>query len=137
MAMIQNSTVTNIDWKGVADELGIDKIGTAKQRWYRFKAAKFGSAQGSPKAAAESTSETTPKKRGGAAGKKRAADEMNDGDDEAGHQVPAKNVKAKKIKLETPATDENGEEDGELEKGVSKDKGDANNDASGSSAFEA
>ena len=142
MAMIIHSAVSKTDWQGVADELGVEKIGTVQQRWYRFKAAKFGSTQGSPKFATA----TTPKKKGGAAGKKRGIDEMNDGDDEAGRRVPVKKIKEKMINLKSPGSDEDGEEDGELdaeksgdemEKGVSKDKGGADDDATDGSALEA
>jgi hypothetical protein len=56
MAIILNSSITNIDWKGVAADLGLEKINSARQRWYRFKSAKFGP---SPRPTKEATAPAT------------------------------------------------------------------------------
>jgi hypothetical protein len=49
MAIINNSTITNIDWKGVAAELEMEKINSVQKRWQRFRKAKFGTMTGPEK----------------------------------------------------------------------------------------
>lgn len=105
MAIITNSNVANIDWNAVAGELGI-KVGAARQRWTRFKKAKFGSSPQPTNAATASATGTTPTKGEKVAGKKRAKKDMTAGAEDEVHQ--SRGRKAKKVKIEA---DEGGEED--------------------------
>jgi hypothetical protein len=132
MAIILNSSITNIDWKGVAADLGLEKINSARMRWYRFKSAKFGPSPRPTKEATAPATQTTPSKGGKNAGKKRGLQEMSEGDDEIVRRTPARKAKEKKVKLESLGSDEDGDEDGmcdeksdsETENGVSKAKED-------------
>lgn len=119
MAVINNSQVTAIDWKGVANDLGIDKIPTVQKRWSRFKAAKFGSPDGSPLAAAASSTYTTPVKKGKSAGKKRGADEMNDNDNDKVARLTNKpRTPKKKLKMEIADAEMDEEDGGEIGHGM-------------------
>ncbi|KAF4624399.1 hypothetical protein G7Y89_g13773 [Cudoniella acicularis] len=74
MAIIKNSTVTNIDWDGVARDLGVSTANAANCQWRRFKKAKFSDASPPTKSAKTNGS------------KKRAVEEMSDGDGDGGSE---------------------------------------------------
>jgi hypothetical protein len=131
MAIIANSQVTNIDWQGVADALGIEKIGTVQKRWSRFKAAKFGSAGGSSMAAAASSTDTTPIKKGNAAGKKRGAEEMNYGDEGKVYSASKRPQTNKKPVYKKTASPEMDEEGVEIGHGINEDADEHGNSQDG------
>jgi Arc/MetJ-type ribon-helix-helix transcriptional regulator len=110
MAIINNSQVTSIDWKGVAAELGMDRIPSVQQRWSRFKIAKFGASRRATKTAGAPKSGKSPTKENESAGKKRTWQEMSEVVEEAVRRLPARKAKEKRIKLETPENDD-GEDD--------------------------
>lgn len=106
MAVIKNSTITNINWEGVAKDLGKGTSKAANCQWYRF--TKAFAVNGSPK---------TTKTNGS---KKRGIEEVGDGEELEGDVVRkqpqlAKKEKVKgrgrgrKVKMETPESDEEDE----------------------------
>ena len=115
-AIVANSTITNINWKGVTDHLGLEKATTAQKRWSRFK-AKLNSSSGPINATVPSDVMKTPTDGTKDAGKKRNAKEMSDEGNEALGQSSAGKAKEKKIKFETLGNDEDGDQDGKQAEG--------------------
>lgn len=96
MAAIRNSTVTNINWNGVAKDLGVGTANAANCQWRRFKKAKF----------SDVAQPTKPIKTNG--NKKRPIDEMSDGEEErVVRKQPEKKKKrgGRQVKMETPELD--------------------------------
>jgi hypothetical protein len=123
MAIINNSQVIKIDWKGVAAELGMDKIPSVYKRWSRFKMAKFGASPRGTKTAGAPKSGKSPSKGNEMAGKKRSFQEMSEGEDDTVRRLPARKAKEKRIKLEAPESDDGEDDDGEDDEWAEEENG--------------
>jgi hypothetical protein len=141
MAIINNSQITNIDWKRVAAELGMDKIPSVHKRWSRFKIAKFGASPRGTKTAGAPKSGKSPSKGNEGTGKKRSLQEMSEGEGDAVRRLPARKAKEKRIQLETPENDDGeddewAEEENGKEKNISQEIDNSNADDFAESSYE-
>jgi hypothetical protein len=77
MAIINNSSISNIKWQAVASELGMAKVGSVQKRWERFKKAKgFVKARGAKATPVPEAAKDV--KNGANTSKKRGAEMMNE-----------------------------------------------------------
>jgi hypothetical protein len=106
MAIVNNSTISNINWAGVGAALGGLKVNSVQKRWKRFKDV----------SAAENTTNRPPEKTvkiGANGSKKRDIAEVSGEEEETARRLPARKAKGKKAKFQTPISDEE-EGNGEL-----------------------
>lgn len=96
LSILNQVQTSSLDWNKICDDIGVDKVGTAKMRFMRLKAKhsgedggdeNAGSTPASPvkKSAPKKTATATPKKNGG--GKRKA-------NGKAGGESPTKMAKA-------------------------------------------
>jgi hypothetical protein len=98
MAMVNNSTITNINWAGVGAALGGLKVNSVQKRWKRFKDTSI---------AKNSTNEQSETNNGTNGSKKRGI-----GEEQSVCRLPARRARGKKVKVQIPSSDEE-KDDGE------------------------
>jgi hypothetical protein len=100
MAIVNNSTITNINWAGVGAALGGLKVNSVQKRWKRFKDT----------STAENSTNKQPEnptmKNGANGSKKREIAEVSGDGEEAVRRLPARKARGKKAKIQTPSSDE-------------------------------
>jgi hypothetical protein len=101
MAMVNNSTISNINWAGVGAALGGLKVNSVQKRWKRFKDTSI---------AKKSINEQSETNNGTNGSKKRAIGEVSNGEEESVCRLPARKARGKKLKIQIPSSEE--EKDG-------------------------
>jgi hypothetical protein len=114
MAIINNSSISNINWPAVASELGMAKVGSVQVRWHRFKKAKgFVKARGEKATPMPEAAKDV--KNGANTSKKRGAETMNEFEelvkeeeveDVVARKLPSRKAKEKRVKYDASSGDE-------------------------------
>jgi hypothetical protein len=103
MAIVNNSTISNINWAGVGAALGGLKVNSVQKRWKRFKDTSI---------AKNSTNEQSETNNGTNGSKKRGIGEVSNGEEESVCRLPVRKARGKKVKIQIPGSDEE-KDDGE------------------------
>jgi hypothetical protein len=116
MAIINNSSISNIKWQAVASELGMAKVNSVQKRWERFRKAKsFVKARAAKAIPIPELEAAKDVKIGANISKKRGAETMNEFEelvkeegveDVVARKLPSRKAKEKRVKYGASSGDE-------------------------------